>query len=394
MTRTSILLAFVAAAALAGCGGDDDKKKPFSGTGASSGTGGGGTGGSSGDGGAGGIAGGGAGGVSGGGSGGTSGGGTGGGGTGGGGSGGTGGGTTGPEQCNDGLDNDQNGKTDCADPVCTASCASACSKPDVLGDPASVSGSTAGHSDSVKNSCSGAAGGIDVAYEFTAKHSGVFEAVLGGFSTLTLSARSSCTGAELGCTAGKSLKLPITAGTKLWLVVDAASASGGGPFGLSAQSRAIACGDAHTDGTEACDDGNTKSGDGCSASCTVESKETEPNNTAAQANTWAQPWVATIGSASDIDIVKVTVTKAGTTLSAAVGDLGDGACDLDKIDSWLELWGTDGDTVLAADDNDGDGKCSSLSKTGLAPGTYYLVVSAAPGASPATFAYKLGVNLN
>ncbi|MBI3205990.1 MAG: DVUA0089 family protein [Myxococcales bacterium] len=393
MTRTSILLAFVAALALAGCGGDDDKKKPFSGTGASSGTGGGGTGGggtggSSGDGGAGGIAGGGAGGVGGGGSGG---GGTGGGGTGGGG--GSGGGTIGPEQCNDGLDNDQNGKTDCADPVCTASCTSACAKPDVLPDPAVVSGSTAGHVDSVKNACSGAAGGIDVAYEFTAKHSGVFEAVLGGFSDLTLSVRSACNGTELGCTSGKSLKLPVTAGTKLWLVVDAASASSGGPFGLSAQSRAIACGDTHVDGTEACDDGNTKSGDGCSASCTVEAKETEPNNTSAQANTWETPFVASIGPAGDIDVVKVTITKANTTLSATISDLGGGLCDLEKVDSYLALWDST-ESILAADDNSGDGLCSSLSKTGLAAGTYYLAVKAGPGASSATFAYKLNVFLN
>lgn len=176
--------------------------------------------------------------------------------------------------------------------------------------------------------------------------------------------------------------------------MDASSATAGGPFGLSAESRAISCGDAHTDGTEACDDGNTKSGDGCSAGCTLEPKETEPNNTSAQANAWAEPWVGTIASAGDVDVVKVVVTKAGSTLSASVHDLGDGGCELDLLDSWLELWGTDGDTVLGADDDDGDGKCSALGKAGLAPGTYYLAVSAAPGAVPATFAYKLSVTLN
>jgi cysteine-rich repeat protein len=181
---------------------------------------------------------------------------------------------------------------------------------------------------------------------------------------------------------------------KLWVIVDGAGATDVGAFGLSVQSRPIVCGDGHTDGTEACDDTNTVSGDGCSSTCTIELKEIEPNDTVAQANTWASPFTATIGSASDVDVVKVTVTKAGGTISASVVDFGDNACELSKIDSYLELLGTDGNTVLSADDNSGDGLCSSLSKTGLAVGTYYLIVSAAPGANPASFAYKLNVTLS
>ena len=117
-----------------------------------------------------------------------------------------------------------------------------------------------------------------------------------------------------------------------------------------------------------------------------------PNGTAAQANAWKDPFVATIASGGDVDVIKVTVTKAGGTISASVQDLGDGACVLNQLDSHLALWDA-GESILVADDNSGEGNCSALSKSGLAAGTYYLVVKAAPGANPATFAYKLIVTL-
>ncbi len=379
--RVSLVALLAACLSVAACGGDDKTSKPFKGGGGSGGTNsggsGGGIGGASGSGGVGGA----------GGSGGVGGSGAAGGSAGAGGSGGAGG----PEICTDGLDNDKNGLTDCADPACATACTSACATPTVLADPAVTQGNTATHIDSLNSSCSGSPSGPDLAYEFTAKNSGVFEAILGGFSSLTLSLRSACGGSELACTKGNSIKMPVTAGTKLWVVVDGAS-GGAGPFGLSVQSRPIACGDSHKDGTEACDDGNTKSGDGCSSSCTVEIGETEPNGTAAQANAWKDPFVATIASGGDVDVIKVTVTKAGGTISASVQDLGDGACVLNQLDSHLALWDA-GESILVADDNSGEGNCSALSKSGLAAGTYYLVVKAAPGANPATFAYKLIVTL-
>ncbi len=398
MKHLTLLFGLAVAASVVACGDDDGKKKPFSGTGATGGASTGGApggGGASGDGGAsgsGGASGGGGASGSGGASGGGGSGGGGTGGSGGGGTGGSGGGPTGPEICTDGFDNDGDGDTDCADSECAAACASACAKPTVLADPTATQGTTVNHPDSQKNSCSGTPSGPDLAYEFTATKTGVFEAILGGFTPLTLSVRSgSCAGTELGCSAGKSLKLPVTAGTKLWLVVDGASGASGA-FGLTAESRPIDCGDGHRDGTEACDDGNKSSGDGCSASCTVEAKGSEPNDTAAQANTWASPWVASIGTASDQDVVKVVLTKTGS-ISASVQDFGDQACELDMVDSYIELWASD-DTLLAIDNDSGEGKCSSVSKSGLAAGTYYVMVKAAPGANPATFAYKLSVTLN
>lgn len=378
MTRW-IGLAALSAALLSGCGSEDSKKKPFTGTGATGGSTSGGTGGTSNTGGAAGSTGG----SSGAGAGGSSG--------DGGGLGGVGGG--GPEACTDGLDNDSDGKVDCDDTDCTQACSSACASPEVLGDPASTQGTTETHKDSLNASCAGSPSGPDLAYEFTATKTGVFEAVLGGFSTLTLSARSACNGAELGCAKGHVLELPVTAGTKLWIIVDGVNGSSG-PFGLSAESRPIECGDHHTDGTEKCDDGNKQSGDGCSATCTIEYSETEPNDATAQADTWSPTFAASISSASDVDVIKVNVPTSGATLSAAVSDFGDNACELNQIDSYMELFAPDGISSLAADDNSGEGLCSGFAVNNLAAGTYYLVVKAAPGANPATFSYKISVTIS
>jgi cysteine-rich repeat protein len=47
--------------------------------------------------------------------------------------------------------------------------------------------------------------------------------------------------------------------------------------------------------------------------------------------------------------------------------------------------------VLAEDDDSGDGLCAEAVASGLAPGSYYVAVSAAPGAEPATFPYRLQI---
>lgn len=379
MTRW-LTLAALTTVLVSGCGNDDSKGKPFSGTGATGGTHSGGTGGTSNTGGAAGNPGGSSG------TGGSSG--------DGGGVGGAGGvGGSGPEACSDGLDNDNDGKVDCADSDCTQACSSACASPEVLSDPASTQGTTESHKDSVNPSCAGSPSGPDLAFEFTATKTGVVEAVLGGFSTLTLSARSACNGAELGCTQGQVLELPVTAGTKLWIIVDGLNGSSG-PFGLSVESRPIECGDHHTDGSEKCDDGNKVSGDGCSSSCTIEYSETEPNDTTAQANTWSPTFAASISSAADVDVIKVNVPTNGATLSASVSDFGDNACELNQIDSYMELVAPDGISVLAADDNGGEGLCSGVSVSNLAAGNYYLLVKAAPGANPATFSYKIALTIS
>src|SRR6185437_7311515 len=51
---------------------------------------------------------------------------------------------------------------------------------------------------------------------------------------------------------------------------DAGSGSGGKDAGDAGDAMAQVCGDGVIEGSEECDDGNTMSGDGCSAICTVE----------------------------------------------------------------------------------------------------------------------------
>jgi cysteine-rich repeat protein len=61
--------------------------------------------------------------------------------------------------------------------------------------------------------------------------------------------------------------------TRVYVVVDANRANNTdnvGMFGLTLDTRPLACGDGKRDGNEACDDGNIFSGDGCTPACTGE----------------------------------------------------------------------------------------------------------------------------
>ncbi|MCW5832280.1 MAG: DUF4215 domain-containing protein [Labilithrix sp.] len=66
--------------------------------------------------------------------------------------------------------------------------------------------------------------------------------------------------------------MPIAAGETLWVVVDTASADDFGRFTLDLELTPSGCGDGFfvPSATEECDDGNTVSGDGCSATCKLE----------------------------------------------------------------------------------------------------------------------------
>ncbi|KYF55653.1 hypothetical protein BE08_40690 [Sorangium cellulosum] len=165
------------------------------------------------------------------------------------------------------------------------------------------------------------------------------------------------------------------------------------PYGLSVTLVPEVCGDGNATYGEQCDDGNTTPGDGCSAACRFELHETEPNDTPAQANTHAAPWLAEIAPAGDVDVVAVNVPGPSSTLIATVSDNGTEACMNGRLDSYIEILGDDGATVLASDDDSGAGYCSSASATGLAGGTYHVRVRAAEIVPDATFFYRLNVTL-
>jgi cysteine-rich repeat protein len=303
-------------------------------------------------------------------------------------------GCSGSEQCFDNKDNDGDGLIDCADPDCAAACSDSCANPPLLPDPASVTGSTKGHAAQSDPSCSrpGVASGPEVVYQFVPSQTGVLDLKLTTAFALNVSVRTGCDNpsTELGCKAGKRLRIPVTAGTPLFVVVDGIEAKDAGAYLLEAESRVIACGDGHRDGSEACDDGNTTSGDGCSSSCTLEATESEPNDTLATANPQQSPFFGAISSASDVDLVAVTVSQTPSTIIADTFDLGDGACGWDELDSVLELLSPSG-SVLASDDDGGAGLCAHLVKSGLAAGTYYVRVKAAPDGDTPSFPYKLSL---
>lgn len=153
------------------------------------------------------------------------------------------------------------------------------------------------------------------------------------------------------------------------------------------------CGDGSVTPGEQCDDGNTTAGDGCSASCQIELDEAEPNNTAAEANSYAAGWVAAISPAGDVDVVAVSVPGPTSTLQASVGDAGTGQCMTGQLDSFAEILGPGGSTVLASDDDNGPGYCSTVQASGLAAGTYFVRVQPALFQPNATFLYSLAVTV-
>ncbi|MGZ3419852.1 MAG: DUF4215 domain-containing protein [Polyangiales bacterium] len=65
--------------------------------------------------------------------------------------------------------------------------------------------------------------------------------------------------------------VPVESGKDYWVIVDMPSTeTAPGRFTLDASIGPTTCGDALAGGTEECDDGNTKSGDGCDATCKLE----------------------------------------------------------------------------------------------------------------------------
>jgi cysteine-rich repeat protein len=92
----------------------------------------------------------------------------------------------------------------------------------------------------------------------------------------------------------ESLATPIAAGETLWIVVDSASATDFGRFTLNVEITPSGCGDGFfvPSVDELCDDGNTVSGDGCSATCKVEpiaGADTCPGVTLTMTGTGSQP---------------------------------------------------------------------------------------------------------
>jgi cysteine-rich repeat protein len=312
------------------------------------------------------------------------------------GGGGTGGG--GDERCEDSVDNDGDGQTDCADADCASACADSCAAPALVADPSELTGDTTDHAALVDPTCLSINGsGPEVVYKVTAAQSGMLDVRLESTAILGVSVRPSCASAagELGCNGIPSpdgavkLSVPITQGESVLVAVDGFGETDKGAYALAIKSRPVACGDAIKDPAEGCDDGNTTSGDGCSAACALEASEIEPNGTAMTANAYSSPWFAAIQPAGDIDVVSVVIGAPPSSLAVSTFDLGDGACAAAAMDTFVDIIAPDGSTVLASDDDGGEGLCARASALGLSAGTYFIRVKAA--APSAVFPYALAI---
>ncbi|KYF96434.1 hypothetical protein BE17_12225 [Sorangium cellulosum] len=165
------------------------------------------------------------------------------------------------------------------------------------------------------------------------------------------------------------------------------------PYRLDVTLVTEVCGDGTATDGEQCDDGNTTSGDGCSSTCRFELAETEPNNTLAQANAYSDPWLAEISPARDVDRVTVTVPGPSSSVYVSITDNLTGSCMRGRLDSYIELLDDDGTTVIASDDDSGEGYCSFVSADDLPAGTYHVMIRAAEIAPDATFFYRLNVTV-
>ena len=179
--------------------------------------------------------------------------------------------------------------------------------------------------------------------------------------------------------------------------LEVTGSGGSSAYVLDVQLLAPGCGDRFLDMGEQCDDGNTASGDGCSATCQLEgNSEIEPNDGTATATPLITDAVATpvasvwgvVMSSTDDDVFSVVV-PAGYHIRAEITD-GFGGC---ANDGNLRLLSSAG-AELSTDVSDGPGSCGRISPggntsaRGVAGGTYYLEVAAA---NNQTAAYQLQV---
>ncbi|MGK4009308.1 DUF4215 domain-containing protein [Sorangium sp. So ce1036] len=146
------------------------------------------------------------------------------------------------------------------------------------------------------------------------------------------------------------------------------------------------CGDGVREDPELCDDGNTIGGDGCSATCELDTPwpEAEPNGTAAEAGARGalRPNALVSGAIEplgDVDVFAFEV-PALADVRIATYDPGSLSECSQGVDTFVRLLAADGESVLESDDDSGPGACSLIDPrvagwaAGLEPGTYYVVV--------------------
>lgn len=139
-----------------------------------------------------------------------------------------------------------------------------------------ITGTTATNFNHYAGSCGGGTG-RDAVYTITPDVTGLLTAKLTSTFDSMLYARKTCDDAKTeaacndapGLTGGEIVKVPVSQGQPVFLFVDGYAGTAG-TFTIDVEVSTAFCGNGVAEPPEACDDGNTAAGDGCSATCTLE----------------------------------------------------------------------------------------------------------------------------
>jgi cysteine-rich repeat protein len=285
--------------------------------------------------------------------------------------------------CRDGVDNDGDARSDCADPDCAGECAGSCENvPELVS--AGVLGSLTGQPDDFDLGCG--PGGPELVYRYSAKRDGELSLRLSSAADLRIGVRSGCaSGKQLACD-DATVTVPVEAGVELFVVVEGNGDEDDAPtFVLSM----AGCGDGVLDPGEQCDDGGRLSGDGCSKTCALESSEGPDNDTVADADELSgDRYFGSIEDSADVDLVHLAIASRQAEIRVVSSDLG-GGCG-SGASTTLELLSSEGELLDVDEGERPAGACAALLVSGLAPDDYYLRVASS---SDASFAYILNITL-
>ncbi|WP_437304389.1 DUF4215 domain-containing protein [Sorangium sp. So ce388] len=195
----------------------------------------------------------------------------------------------GETDCTNDEDDDEDGAYDCADTDCAATCTpiaeAACASAAPIVS-TTIHGDTSEGTSGLEGTCylGNTGHGPEEIHLFTppAGQSGTLVVELESPNDHSVYARSSCADmlSEIACSDRgfpedglpdeERIELLVRDGQTVPIVVDAYEPGEGGPYTLNVSFRPLVCGDGTVGPTEECDDGNTTSGDGCSALCAYE----------------------------------------------------------------------------------------------------------------------------
>ncbi|WP_437561415.1 DUF4215 domain-containing protein [Sorangium sp. So ce542] len=198
---------------------------------------------------------------------------------------------TGEADCTNYEDDDGDGSYDCADADCAATCAPIAEAACASATPVvstTIHGDTSAGSSGLEGTCflGNTGHGPEEIHLFTppAGQSGMLVIELESPTDHSVYARSACADmfSEIDCSDESSpyeglpdeerIEIYVRDGQAVPIVVDAYETLEAGPYTLNVNFTPIVCGDRTVDATEECDDGNTTSGDGCSATCVYETE--------------------------------------------------------------------------------------------------------------------------